>query len=185
MHAFGRSSDPLSGARGNLLETLEKTEVSKFDLIYSAPPVALLAPAADAAGRTGAYKSLRGVSQSIALVCRVNQGNAAQVTFTPLQAKDSSGTGSKVITAVPVFYNADTSVSDTLVAQGSAANFQTDATTKDKFVVFRFYPAELDLPNGFNHIAIQTSASNSANITEAFMIAVGRFQQTVPMASEV
>lgn len=159
--------------------------MASFDFIYQSPPIGLLAPAADAAGRTGPYKSLRGVSSRITLVCRVNQGNAAQVTFSPLQAKDSSGTGSKAIPAVPIFYNADTTASDTLVAQAAAASFQTGTALKDQFVVFRFEPGELDLANGFNHIAIQTSLSNAANITEAWMLAVSRFQQTVPMPSEV
>jgi hypothetical protein len=159
--------------------------MAKFDFIYQAPPVGLLAPAADAGGRTGPYKSLRGVASGITLICRVNQGNAAPVTFTPLQAQDSSGTGSKAIPAVPVFYNADTTASDTLVAQTAAANFQTGTALKDQFVVFRFEPGELDLANGFNHIAIQTSVSNAANITEAWMIASGRFQQAVPLPSEV
>lgn len=157
----------------------------QFNFVYQAPPIGLLAPAADAAGRTGAYKSLRNCSGKVAIVCRVNQGNAAQVTFTPLQSQDSSGTGSKVIPAVPVFFNADTSVSDTLVAQTAAANFQTTATLKDKFVVFEFDPAELDMANGFNHIAVQTSASNAANITESFMEYLGRYQQAAPPASEV
>jgi hypothetical protein len=159
--------------------------MAKFDLIYQAPPVALLAPAADGAGRVGPYKSLRGASGSIALVCRVNQGNAAQVTFTPLRAKDSSGTSSKAIPAVPIFYNADTTASDTLVAQTAAASFQAGTALKDQFVVFRFEPGELDLANGFSHIAIQTSASNAANITEAFMIAAGRYQQAISMSSAV
>jgi len=159
--------------------------MSQFDFIYQSPPVALLAPAADAAGRTGPCKSLRGVSSRITLVCRVNQGNAAQVTFTPLQATNSSGANSKAIPQVPIFYNADASVSDTLVAQPAYLSFQTDATLKDKFVVFRFEPGNLDLANGFNHIAIQTSASNAANITDAWMLAVGRYQQAAPPASEV
>jgi hypothetical protein len=157
----------------------------QFNFVYQAPPIGLLPPATDAAGRTGPYKSLRNVAGKVALVCRVNQGNAAQVTFTPLQAQDSSGTGSKVISAVPVFYNADTTASDTLVAQTAAANFQTDATLKDKFVVFEFDPAELDMANNFNHIAIQTSASNVANITEAFMEALGRYQGATPPISEI
>jgi hypothetical protein len=157
----------------------------QFNFVYQAPPIGLLAPAADAAGRTSSYKSLRNVSGKVAIVCRVNQGNAAQVTFTPLQAQDSSGTGSKVIPAVPVFFNLDTSLSDTLVAQANAANFQADAGLKDKFVVFEFDPAELDMANSFNHIAIQTSASNAANITEAFMEALGRYQGVAPPVSEV
>jgi len=157
----------------------------QFNFVYQAPPIGLLAPAADSAGRTSTYKSLRNVSGKVAIVCRVNQGNAAQVTFTPLQAQDSSGTGSKAIPSVPIFVNSDTTVSDTLVAQTAAASYQTSATTKDKFVVFEFDPAELDMANGFNHIAVQTSASNAANITEAFMEAIGRYQQAAPPASEV
>jgi hypothetical protein len=159
--------------------------MASFDFIYQAPPVGLLAPAADAGGRTGPYKSLRGVSSRITLVCRVNQGNAAQVTFSPLQATSSAGAGSKAIPSVPIFYNADTTASDTLVAQTPAASFQTGTALKDQFVVFRFEPTELDLADGFNHLAIQTSPSNAANITEAWMLAVGRFQQAVPMPSEV
>jgi hypothetical protein len=145
----------------------------------------MLAPAADAAGRTGTYKSLRNCSGKVALVCRVNQGNAAQVTFTPLQATSSAGAGSKAIPAVPIFFNINTTLSDTLVAQTNAANFQTDVGLTDKFVVFEFDPAELDMANGFNHIAIQTSASNAANITEAFMEYLGRYQQTAPPISEI
>lgn len=157
----------------------------QFNFVYQCPPVIMLPAAADAAGRTGTYKSMRNCAGIISLECHVNQGNAAQVTFTPLQAQDSSGTGSKAIPAVPVFSNIDSSVSDTLAAQTAAANFQTSATLKDKVVVFQFDPAELDMANGFNHIAIQTSASNAANITSAEMRYLGRFQQAAPPASEV
>ncbi len=156
-----------------------------FSFHTQAPPIQLLPAAADAAGRTGTYKSLRGCGGKIAIVCRVNQGNAAQVTFTPLQAQDSSGTGSKAIAAVPVFYNADTSASDTLVQQTSAASFQTDANVKDKLVMFEFVVAELDVSNGFGHIAVQTSASNAANVTSAELLSIMKFQQSVPLASEV
>jgi hypothetical protein len=157
----------------------------QFNFVYQAPPVVLLPAAADAAGRTGTYKSMRNVAGIVSLECHVNQGNAAQVTFTPLQAKDSSGTGSKVIPSIQVFYNADTSVADALPAQANAANFQTDVALKDKVVIFQFDPAELDMANGFNHIAIQTSASNAANITYAEMRYLGRYQQAAPPASEV
>lgn len=157
----------------------------QFQFSYQCPPIGLLAPAADAAGRTSTYKSLRNCSGKVAIVCRVNQGNAAQVTFTPLQATNSSGSGSKAIPAVPIFYNADTTASDTLVAQTAAASFQAGTALKDQFVVFEFDPAELDMADGFNHIAVETSASNAANITEAFMEYLGRYQQQVPPPSEV
>lgn len=163
----------------------------QFQFSYQCPPIGMLPPAADAAGRTGTYKSLRNCSGKVAVVCRVNQGNAAQVTFTILQATSSAGAGSKAIgtnAQPPVFYNADTTASDTLVSQGPATNgaFQCGTALKDQIVVFEFDPADcLDLANGFNHIAVETSASNAANITEAYMEYLGRFQQQVPPASEV
>lgn len=157
----------------------------QFQFSYQAPPVILLPAAADSAGRTGTYKSLRNVSGKIFIVCEVEQGVANPIQVTPLQAKDNAGTGSKAIPAVPVFYNADTSASDTLVAQAAAANFTTDAAVKDKLVVFEFDVAELDLANGFNHITVQTGASAAGNVTAAHMQAIGRYQQAVPPASEV
>lgn len=161
----------------------------QFQFSYQCPPIGMLAPAADAAGRTGTYKSLGNSSGKVAVVCRVNQGNAAQVTFSILQAKDKSGTGSKAIGTnanPPIFYNADTTASDTLVAQAAAASFQCGTALKDQIVVFEFDPADgLDLANGFNHIAVETSASNAANITEAYMEYLGRFQGQTPPASEV
>jgi hypothetical protein len=161
----------------------------QFNFVYQAPPIGLIPPQANGGSITGPYKSLRNSSGKVAIVVHVNQGNAAPVTITPLQAQSSSGTGSKAVgtqASPPIFYNAATTVSDTLVAQTAANSFTTDASIADKIVVFEFDPADaLDLANGFNHIAVQISASNAANIVEAHMEYLGRFQQAVPPASEV
>lgn len=143
---------------------------------YQFPPVALLAPAADAAGRTSPYRTLKNALKAW-IVCRVNQGNAAQVTLTPLQAQDVSGTGAKAINAVPIWLNGDTSVSDALAVQAAAASLQTSASTKDKIVIFEITPdVALDVANGFRTIGVQTSASNAANITEATLFVLEGMQ---------
>ena len=148
----------------------------QYSLPYQFPPVGLLAPAADAAGRTSSYRTLKG-AQKAWLVCRVNQGNAAQVTFTPLQAQDVSGTGSKAINAVPVWLVNAVATSDKLAPQTAAANFQADATLADKIVIFEITPeVALDEANGFKTIAVQTSASNAANITESHLVVWQRYQ---------
>lgn len=148
----------------------------QFSMPYQIPPVSLLAAASDAAGRTGGYRSLRNCLKAY-IVAEVNQGNAATVQFTPLQAKDSAGTGSKAINAVPIWLNNDTSSSDALAVQTAAANFTTDATTKDKLVVFEIEPdVALDLANGFNHVALQTGASNAANVTRAELFVLQAIQ---------
>jgi len=52
--------------------------------------------------------------------------------------------------------------------QTAAATFQTSAGMTDKIVIFEITPEMcMDLVNGFHTIAVQTSASNAANITEA------------------
>lgn len=152
-----------------------------FSMPEEVPVVGLLPSAADAAGRTSVYRSLKFAHRAW-LICRVNQGNAAQVTFTPLQAQDVSGTGSKAIGATPIFVNSNTALSDLLTKQGSsAANFQTDAGTNDKYVIFDIIPEDvLDVANGFRTIAVQTSASNAANITSAELQYTGRFQALQP-----
>jgi hypothetical protein len=158
----------------------------QFQFSYQCPPMILLPNAADAAGRsTSVYKFIGYISGKLYIECRVNQGNAATVQFTPMQAQSSAGLNAKAIPAVPIFFNGDTSLSDTLVAQTAAANFTTDAATKDKVVVFEFNPVELDMVNGFDHIGVTTGASNAANITSALCRGIMRYQQAAPPASEI
>ncbi len=152
----------------------------QFSMPEMIPPVQLLNPAADAAGRTSGYVNL-GKGDKAYIVCHLTQGNAATVTFTPLQAQDVSGTGSKAIAATPIWSNLDESVTDLLTKQASAANYTTDAATKNKVVVFEISPQDcMDEANGFKTIAIQTGASNAANITEAMIYVLARYQQAQP-----
>lgn len=148
----------------------------QFSLPYQLPPVSLLAPATDAAGRTSSYRSLKNALKAY-IVAEVNQGNAATVQFSVLQAKDVSGTGSKAITVTPIWLDNDTSASDALVSQSAAASFTTDATLKNKIVVFEITPDQcMDLNNGYRSIAIQTGASNAANVTRAELLVLNSIQ---------
>jgi len=135
-----------------------------------------LPPAADAAGRTSAYRDLANALKAWVVV-HVNQGNAAQVTLSILQGQDVSGTGSKAVGVMPIWLTAATATSDALGVQTAAATFQTSAGTTDKIVVFEITPEMcMDLVNGFHTIAVQTSASNAANITEAELFIYGSYQ---------
>lgn len=157
----------------------------QFSMPAQIPPVSLLPAATDAAGRTGSYRSLRGAVKAY-IVAEVNQGNASTVAFTPLQAKDSSGTGSKAINSCPIWLVADTSVTDALVAQAAAANFTTSAALKDKLVVFELEPdAVLDVAGGFQHIALQTGASNASNVTAALLYILPSYEQATPPTTYV
>lgn len=145
------------------------------------PPVTLLPAAADAAGRTSVYASLRNALKAW-VVAEVNQGAANTVLLSLLQAQDSSGTNSKAVSnAVPIWLDADTSTSDALVQQANGTTLTTSATTKDKLVVFEIEPEfALDVANGFNHLAISTGASSASNVTAAHLYIWGAVQSASP-----
>lgn len=152
----------------------------KFHLVEMAKIVEGLAPAADAAGRTGDYVSLKNAAR-LFIVVHITQGNAATVALTPYQASDVSATGEKVINAVPVWSNLDTATSDALVRRTDAANYTTDVAVKNKIVVFQIDAAALDTTNGFDCVTVKTGASNAANITQCMYYLVGeRYQQVTP-----
>lgn len=139
----------------------------QFKLPENVLPVNLLAPAADAAGRTGGYVSLKGASKAF-IVVHINQGNAATVQLSINQATAVAGTGAKAITnAVPIWSNLDAATAAAFTRRPDAVNYTTDAALKVKTVVFAIDPASLDVANGFDCIAVVTGASNAANITSA------------------
>jgi hypothetical protein len=153
----------------------------QFSLPEILAPVQLLPPAADAAGRTSNYVNL-GKCDKAWIICHIAQGNAAPVTLTPLQAQDVLGTNSKPITATQVWANINEAATDQLVKQvPNAANYQTDAGINNKIVIFEISPQDcMDEANGFKTVAIQTSASNAANVTEAMILPLHRYQQAQP-----
>jgi hypothetical protein len=167
-----------------------------FRLWEHAQVINLLPAAADAAGRTSTIYANIKYGHKAFLVCGVNQGNAATVLFTPLQASSTGGTGSKALTnPAPIAYCADTSLasgSDQFTVPGTvggnnpvidgvtvaaAANFTTGVAVKNKVVIFEIDPAEvMDLvtnagtSTAFSYIGVSTGASNAANITSAYLI---------------
>lgn len=145
----------------------------------------LLAPAADAAGRTsGVYPTMKGAHRA-SIIFKVNQGNAATVLVTPLQASAVAGTGSKALSAnVPIYTKLDVAASDVWVRQTDAKNYTTDAGVKVKYVRFDIDPSALDMANGFDCIGVSTGASNAANITSAdILIGPMRYVEDVSVAA--
>jgi hypothetical protein len=132
-------------------------------------PVTLLAPAADAGGRSSNFVSVKGAHRAF-LVCYINQGNAATIALTPNQASDVAGTGAKVISATRIWTNLDMAADSDFTQQTSAANYTTDAGVKVKCVIFEIGRECLDLANNFDCIRVTTGASNAANITSALLL---------------
>jgi hypothetical protein len=148
----------------------------QFSMPYMIPPVCLLAPAADSAGRTSTFRDLRNALKAYVVV-HVNQGASNTVLLSVLQGQDVSGTGSKAVAVVPIWLTAATATSDALVVQTAAATFTTSAGTTDKIVVFEITPEMcMDLVNGFHTIAVSTGSSSASNITEAELFILGSYQ---------
>lgn len=138
----------------------------RLNIPQSVTPYHFLAPAADAAGRTSSYLSLKGAVRAW-IVVYVDQGNAATILLSPLQASAVAGTGSKAISAARIWVKLDEAATS-FTAATEAATYTTDAGVKKKFVIFELDPAKvLDQANGFDCIAVSTGASNAANITSA------------------
>jgi hypothetical protein len=143
----------------------------------------LLKPATDAAGRTSSYINVKTLHE-VEIVFHVQQGNAATIALSIVQATDASGTGSKAITvAIPIWSNLDTAATDTLVRRTDAVSYTTDAGVKNKIVVFKVDPALLDIAGGFNFVAITTGASNAANLTQAIAYGETRYPQATPTSA--
>lgn len=140
-----------------------------FTLPEQALPILALPPAADAAGRTSVYVSLANAHKAWALF-QIAQGNAAAVQCSVLQATSVGGAGSKAIGTTRIWADLDTATLDALIRQADAANFTTDAGLKNKLVVIEIDPEELDVADGFSCIAIETGASNAANITAGLIV---------------
>jgi hypothetical protein len=145
---------------------------SQMSMPYQFRPINLIPPQAGGSSITSAnYVNMENALKAW-IVVTVNQGNAATVALTPLQATALAGTGSKAIggadSSVPIWLADATASSDLLVVQTAALNFTTDATLANKIIIFEITPeAALDLVNGFNHIGIEIGGSNAANIVSA------------------
>jgi hypothetical protein len=132
-------------------------------------PYSLLPPAADAAGRTSAYHSLKGALKAW-IVVYIGQGNAATVLLSPLQATAVAGTGSKAISAARIAVKL-TAAATTFTVPAEAATYTTDAGVDTKVVIFELEPSKvLDVAGNFDCIAVSTGASNVANITSALLL---------------
>ncbi len=145
-----------------------------FSLIAEATPLHSLKPAADAAGRTGAY--IDGAKyHKVYGVFYVDQANAATIACNPVKADDTSGTNAADFTAAEVqavYTNLDAATAAAFTRQSVAASYTTDAALKQKIVVFEIDPTLV----GKRYFALKTGASNVANITSGLFFGVPRYQ---------
>jgi hypothetical protein len=134
--------------------------------------------AADAAGRTGVVISLK-TANTVLVVCDINQGSATPVTLSLLSSTLVENAPVAIPNNVPIWYNANTALSDAMVRQTSdGISFTTDASIGNKKIIFEVDPAiAFDVTDGFVCLGVATGASNAANITSANYIINPRYAQ--------
>lgn len=142
-----------------------------FTLPESAVLVGTLAPAADAAGRTGAYIATKNLLR-VFVVFHINQGNAATVKCSISKATAVSGTGAAAMSETVRIASSEDQATSHQFTVTTAADFTTSAATKGKLVVFDIEPGRLG--DTYTAIAPVTGASNAANITSALIYGVPR-----------
>lgn len=98
------------------------------------------------------------------------------------QATDRIGTGTKVITvACPIWHNALTTATDTLVRQTAAVGF-TIPISVASLTVIQVDPATLDQANGFYFLCVKT-AGNAAGVSLSVEFYIDtRYKQATPPA---
>jgi len=134
---------------------------------------------AGGAAKNGINISLKNVHRAF-IYCIIEQGSdATQTTFTLAQssgnAGSASGTGEKALTNnVPIYYNENCALDNTLTAASAAKSYQTDVNQdRTKMVVFDIVPqACMDLANNFDCITVNASDPAAANVAGAFAVLV-------------
>jgi hypothetical protein len=143
---------------------------STFTLPEKLQIVEALAPASDAAGRTGDWIKVTNAAKAY-FVATITQGHADTVKLTPQQATTAGGVGVKALDAdTRIWSNLDTATADGLTRRTDAKDYTTDAGVKNKIVVIEIDPSDLDIAGGFTWVSLTTGASNALNITQAIYI---------------
>lgn len=98
---------------------------------------------------------------SVTVIAKLTQAVGHATALSIEQSTLVAGGDSKVISkVVPIWANEDTSVSDTNELQTRAVNYSVTADVKNKIVMFKVMPADLDVANDFICITLISSASS-------------------------
>lgn len=140
-----------------------------FHLPEKCKIVQLTSPVTTNGGVTSDYVSLKNCNMAW-IICDFTQAVGHATAAAIYEATKVDGTGAQAITVeVPIWMNADTATSDTLVAQTAAVSQAVAADVKHKQIVFQIDPSTLDVANGFDVINVVVSdssqATNFVNIT--------------------
>jgi len=129
---------------------------------------------------TGDYVCLKNAIRcTVVVLLDQVAGHATAITIE--QATDAAMGSTKAITnVVPIWQNADTAATDTLVRATDAVSLTVANDIKEKMIVFDIDPSLLDVANDFDWITVKTAASSEANYVTAIYVLEAKIQGDPP-----
>ena len=147
-----------------------------FHIPENAYVVEALAPQIGAAVVvTGDYISLKNLHK-VFIVIHYDQGDATDITWTPMRATAVAPTGAVVLAeTVPVWSNLDCATSDVITRRTNALNYASGVAQTHKIVIFEIDPRYLG--DTYDCMAITSTVAVAATSTvSAQYICVPRYQ---------
>lgn len=105
-------------------------------------------------GKTSAYYSMKGIGRVLAVLTTATIAQGKKAVIQLMQAKDSAGTGAKALGA-------------------AAEEVVADAAGKQIFLMAEAKASDLDLANGYSHVAVQVSSDNATAVNGAAVLIFG------------
>lgn len=105
-------------------------------------------------GKTSAYYSMVGIGRVLAALTTATITQTKKATIQLMQAKDAAGTGAKVLGA-------------------AVEKVVTDAAGEAIFLTAEAKASDLDLVNGYTHVAVQVSSDNATAVNGAAVLIFG------------
>ena len=118
-------------------------------------------------------------AQKVWIVVSLHE-NAAGCTLTPMRTTAVGTGGVVLVNTVPIWVNANTDLTDTLVRDTDAVNYATAATHVPKMVVFEIDPSSLAteaLPNTQDCIYLVTGSLAATDAVSVLFVVSPRYPQ--------
>ncbi|MGB9845889.1 MAG: hypothetical protein ACPLRH_00095 [Desulfotomaculales bacterium] len=113
-----------------------------------------VAPADIITAKTSVYYSMAGIGRVLAVLTTATIAQGKKATIQLMQAKDAAGTGAKALGA-------------------AVEKVVTDAAGEAVFLTAEAKASDLDLANGYSHVAVQVSSDNATAVYGAAVLIFG------------
>jgi hypothetical protein len=158
--------------------------MNDFEIGRSVKHTTGLLPQTGAAIGAGDYVCM-GKLHKLEILVSFAYGADADCIVSVLEAKAVAGTDAQAMTDLfRILANTDVSLTDAFTAQTAAANYTIDTTAgKSQKVKITVLPSQLS--EDFNSVAVNIGNSNAANIISVEYFATMRYDDSIPLITDL